>query len=388
VTDALTLTEVDGEQEFAALESEWNALVERDPRATFFQLFEFQFHTWKILGDEVSPCLLLLRDAGGRLVGCAPFGTRRVRVGPLPVRMLEFASPRYCDYQDLILDPEHAEAAKRALADWLLANAGRFDVVRLRSVREGAWLLDADLSSRLREQGRPVEVTVSSTAPFMTIQEGWTSYQDALSKKRAKSMRYEVKNLHKKLDAAFARASEGPALDRAFEQFADLHQLRMAQKNQPGHFGGEPARRGFRALLHALGARGIAGVHTLVTPEAAVATAVTFRFRGTSSFFLGGFDPAHQRLSPGKVIQALIITESIEAGDREYDFLFGDEPYKLTWASGQRSVHDVEIRTGSWRRAPFAAWNALRARLTGSERLRAAVLGLRRALARLRGGPA
>lgn len=382
---SLAITEVDSEQEFGALAAEWNALVERDPRATFFQLFEFQYHTWKILADEVSPCLVLLRDGEGRLIGCAPFGTRRVGRGPLSARTLEFASPRYCDYQDLILDPEHAAEAKRAIADWLDANAKRFDVVRLRSVRDGAWLLDPDLQSRLGEHGRRVEVEKSSTAPFLTIQAGWTSYQDALTKKRAKSMRYEVKNLGKKLDVQFARASEGAALDRAFEHFVDLHQRRMAQKNQPGHFGGEPARRGFRALLHALGARDIAGIHTLTTPEAAVAVAVTFRFRGTSSFFLGGFDPDQQRLSPGKVIQALIITEAIEEGASEYDFLFGDEPYKLTWASGERSVFDVEILTGSWRRVPYAAWNATRARLAGSERVRSAVLGLRRGLSRLRG---
>lgn len=66
------------------------------------------------------------------------------------------------------------------------------------------------------------------------------------------------------------------------------------------------------------------------------------------------FDPAWGRYSPGKLHIAMAARSGI--GDRrtEIDFLQGEEPYKLDWATGQRRTYSVAIssRLGY----PFWAW--------------------------------
>ena len=102
MSENLSVSIVDTESEFLALKDEWNDLVERDELATFFQTWEFQYHTWRIFSNVVAPCIFLVREKDGRLIGCAPLGSRVWRFGPLSVKILEFASGRYCDYSNFI----------------------------------------------------------------------------------------------------------------------------------------------------------------------------------------------------------------------------------------------------------------------------------------------
>ena len=64
-----SIVEVHTEADFKALKDEWNALVDADSRATIFQTWEFQYHTWRIFSDSVALNLLLVRDEREHLIG-------------------------------------------------------------------------------------------------------------------------------------------------------------------------------------------------------------------------------------------------------------------------------------------------------------------------------
>ena len=52
----------------------------------------------------------------------------------------------------------------------------------------------------------------------------------------------------------------------------------------------------------------------------------------------GGYDPAYQQFSPGKVLHRLLLERACREGLLRYDFLGSDEPYKLQWANGAREL--------------------------------------------------
>lgn len=52
----------------------------------------------------------------------------------------------------------------------------------------------------------------------------------------------------------------------------------------------------------------------------------------------GGFDPAYERFSPGKVLHAAMLHHSFEHRLRRYEFLGVAERYKLHWATGSRQT--------------------------------------------------
>ena len=61
-----------------------------------------------------------------------------------------------------------------------------------------------------------------------------------------------------------------------------------------------------------------------------------FRYGGVYSYLQSGFDPAYARYSPGWVLGEMILRDAISAGLREYDFLGGEDSYKLRWGAEQR----------------------------------------------------
>ena len=45
------------------------------------------------------------------------------------------------------------------------------------------------------------------------------------------------------------------------------------------------------------------------------------------------YDRSLRKLSPGSVLELESLRASFDAGDSEFDFLMGTQPYKLTWAT-------------------------------------------------------
>jgi CelD/BcsL family acetyltransferase involved in cellulose biosynthesis len=292
------------------------------------------------------------------LVGCAPLVANVWRIGPLSARILEFASDRYGDYCDFVVHPDRAEEVLVALAEWFRENLHRWDVVWLRSLRE---------ESRVRrEDGFLSKLSCSfhaerfGGAPYLRLQSGWVSYEDAVNGKRARSMRYKVRKLFREFNGRFERAAAGEGIDAAIEKLMDLHQERMRAKHQRGSFADARVRREFGALVKDLASRGLANVHTITSGRRTIAAVCTFEFRGTVSYYQGGFDVAYARLSPGLVIHCLRITEGLHSGAHEYDFLKGSEPYKFMWADRERPLYQIEFLTGSWRRFLYHWWEQAR----------------------------
>ncbi len=373
----LRVSEIRDPDDFLALRHEWNKLVERDGRATFFQTWEFQYHTWRIFAKALDLNLVVVRDELGELVGCAPFATQRWRAGPFSARVLRFCSLKYCDYNDVMAHTERAREVVPAVARWLGDNLQRWDVVDLGPVREESWVTDPDLF--LARAGHRFRVTRRTTAPYLGFKASWTTYEDALTSRRAQRMRNKTRKLFRRFPGAFSAAADGEELRRAVDEFFELHQLRMQEQHQRGHFADGAAREAFRVLIGELGKRGIARVHTLGSRQRTIAALVSFEFRGTVSYFLSGFDPEYAALSPGQVIHALRITEAMERGASEYDFLCGDEPYKYFWTGSERALCTIEFFTGSWRRPWYWIWSKLRRWLSRAEAARAAYARLRSA---------
>ncbi len=364
MSDSPSVLEVTADSQFVGLRDEWTDLVESDGHATIFQTWDFQYHAWRIYADSVSPSILLVRDEAGELIGCAPLGTNVLRVGPLSVRVLGFICPKFCDYNNFILRRGREEEALAALARWFRENLHRWDVVLLKPVREDSWLVTCR-DQLLAEIGRPYRVDECSIAPYLRLDAGWPSYEGALSASRARSTRHKVSKLFRRFDGHFQQAMNGQ-LDEAIDRFMGLHQKQWRDRAQMGAFAQPRVQEGMRDLIKELSARGLAKLHAISSSERTIASLCTFEFRGTVSYFQGGYDPDYGHLSPGTVMHALRITEALNEGAQEYDFLYGAEPYKFAWANGQRRLYSIEVVTGSWRRHLYHRWHQLRDRLSQS----------------------
>jgi CelD/BcsL family acetyltransferase involved in cellulose biosynthesis len=63
--------------------------------------------------------------------------------------------------------------------------------------------------------------------------------------------------------------------------------------------------------------------------------AVLYAFANFEStyFYLSGFDPEFEKISPGTILIGHAIERAIEEGHRAFNFLRGSEPYKYSWGA-------------------------------------------------------
>ena len=372
----MTISVIRTEQDFLNLQEEWEELEVQTSNLTIFQTWIFQYYTWRIFADKVDLNLILVREKTGRLVGCAPLGSITQKVGPVKLKLLGFCCIKYCDFQNFIVHAGYETQVCSALADWFTANRKKWDVIQFKLLREDFTIIDQK-PLFIERLGNSIKMDNIGQAPYITIQDDWENFQNALSSKRAKSVRYEVKNLFRHFEGEFKGCDRGHELDNALTAMMDLHQKRIRQKHQLGAFATEQVRNGFRRLVHELEKRDYITIHTIESKDQTIAAIGTFIYNKKILYFQGGFDPEYFRLSPGKVVLAKRITEAIENKAREFDFLFGDEDYKFAWSTGQRQIYQLEIKTGSAKAFIYKIFQGLQNKFLQSERMRALYFRLR-----------
>ncbi len=365
----LKIKVIDTEQGFLDLKADWENLENHVQDLTIFQTWVFQYYTWKIFENQSYLYILAMYNENNELVGCVPLGWQKQHIGPISFKSLSFACLKYVDFQNIIAHSGYQEEVVQQFTQWLVQNRKQWDDIELRLVRED-FVLYSKRDTLIQTFGNDVSIISEGIAPFITIDESWDDFQSTLSGKRAKSVRYEIRNLFRQFESEYVHHSKGEELIKALVQFMDLHQKRIHQKYQLGAFPTPQIRQGFTNLIKALEQYDYIDIHTIQSSEKTIAAIGTFTHKNKVSYFQGGFDPDYFKLSPGKVVLALRITEAIQQKKNEFDFLVGDEDYKFAWSTGQREIFKIHIKTGSWKQGFYSQMNDFKARLEQSIRFR------------------
>lgn len=93
-----------------------------------------------------------------------------------------------------------------------------------------------------------------------------------------------------------------------------------------------------REFYGELARRGLLEVASLRAGGTLLAAHAGSRIDGRFLYRLPAYDPRFRRFSPGTLLTFRLVRNSFESGDREFDFLLGDEPYKFTYATHVRWI--------------------------------------------------
>ncbi len=149
---------------------------------------------------------------------------------------------------------------------------------------------------------------------------------EALLASLSGSLRQDVRRASKNPDVQFEWAEAQTFLPIFFE----LHRQRWATKRLPGAF----VLRGRQRFHEAYGATGTDAHRFGVLRHQGEPIGAIYGLRsGNRAFFYQtGFSPEAGKLSPGTVMISEFMRRSIEEGARTFDFLRGQERYKMRWA--------------------------------------------------------
>lgn len=176
---------------------------------------------------------------------------------------------------------------------------------------------------------------------MLALPETWDDYLARLAGKDRHELRRKMRKLERELPGSAVRSHVAPdGWDLALGNFLTLHRLSKVGK---ARFMNDGMERFFRDATRALAAAGWARLWFLEWEGKAVASFLCLEYAGTVGLYNSGFDPAHSRLAPGIVLLAHVIGDAITRGIPTFDFLRGEEPYKLGFGPVLEDLFSVRI---------------------------------------------
>jgi hypothetical protein len=95
------------------------------------------------------------------------------------------------------------------------------------------------------------------------------------------------------------------------------------------------------ALFRRLRERGVLLVSSLRAGDTLLAAHFGSSHAGRTTWWVPAYDPAWSKFSPGRLLLEDLLKASSARGDREFDFLIGDEDYKFAYATHNRVIGPV-----------------------------------------------
>lgn len=345
--------------ELEAIAAEWAALNARASAGCLFLGPEWLIPWWRHFGGGRELKAVALRD-GPRLVGFLPLFAERTRLGGIAARRIAFLGDGAtgCDYLDVLADPGREEEvlgeAVRALfaLPWdscdldgmlregptALALAQRFPARRPVSAEGGSVVRDAQLRF---------------VCPTIPLRGTYEDYLQGLG--RRENLRRREKWLARQpgfaITVARTPAEAGPDLARFFA----LHRARWAVEGGSDGLADERHEAFHRDAADALARAGMLRLYTLWCARRPVASVYGAVQRNRFLYYQSGYDPLWASRSVGMVLLARTVKDAFAEGCEEFDFLRGDEAYKMQWKRAERWTVRLQLFRGARGRAARSA---------------------------------
>lgn len=313
-----------------ALEPEWTALLTRCPDATPFQSPAWLIPWWESFGGEALRVVVLHHDA--RLVALGAFYVQPPDVGAPEHRLLLLGAGN-SDYLDVLVgDDAPSDAASRLLA----AAVGDDDqggapaTCYLGGLRATSALLAADAPRGWHAVGSPERE--SEPCPVLPLPPRDAALTTTVPARMLARVRYYARRAAA-AGPVVVETADAASLDEILAALVRLHAARWRGRGEPGVLADAATRRFHARAAPALLRAGHLRLSALRVDGAIVAVHLGFQLAGRAYYYLGGFDPAWERIAPGTLLLAHAIERAWETGARELDLLRGAERYKYRWGA-------------------------------------------------------
>jgi CelD/BcsL family acetyltransferase involved in cellulose biosynthesis len=270
-------------------------------------------------------------DDDGRLVAVLPL----YETEPDVYEMIGGAE--ISDYLDLVAVAGREEEAWTALLAARAADRARWV---LHAVPAASPTVRA-VSVLAPAAGLAADATLEERCPVLALPASWESYLASLSGKHRHELTRKIRRFEREApDGRATVVRDAGAVDARLAEFLALHRRSRVGKAK---FMDARMERFFRAALPALAARDAVALWFLEAPAGPMASFVCLEWDGTVGLYNSGFAPEHAALSPGLVLLSHVIRDAIARGRARFDFLRGDERYKLEFEPGLDDVYRVTV---------------------------------------------
>ena len=313
-------------REFQELRDEWNGLLDASASWNPFLTWEWMRAWWTHLRETATLNVITVHE-GGQLIAIAPLMLVRRGLS----QRLEFIGigGAGADYLDLIVRKGHEPPALDSLSR-------HFDEQQIALHLDH--LPPNPLAAGLSLTGWNAIEASPDVCPFIDLSpHTWDSYLTSLGPSHRANFRRRLRGLEAKFTLSFK-----PVLSQEDRQLATdglflFHDQRWTCGGSTA-FSTTPLRAFHQDLTRSALDSGWLRMYALSLNDKLAATMYGFARDGRFYFYQHGYDAAYSRYSLGLVLMGLSIRAAIDERMREFDMLYGHEPYKMLWAARQRPL--------------------------------------------------
>lgn len=236
-----------------------------------------------------------------------------------------------------------------SLAEYLIENASahspdalRWDLLELCGIDAQDRPM-ADLANALAVTGATVHRRPGVNCWRLELPTTWEGYVTSLGKNLRREVRRMERDLLNTDRVKLHSATRLDELSQAMDILVELHQRRHTTLGEAGCFASARFLGFYRDVVPEMLRRGQVQFHWLELDGKPIAAEYQLVGRGIVYAYQAGVDPDAMEHQPGKLINLAILRKAIEHGDRAFDFLRGDEPYKARFGAQPRLTVEYRV---------------------------------------------
>jgi len=252
------------------------------------------------------------------------------------------------DYNDVVvgLDPV---GQLNALVEHFARTQDKWDVIELRDLRDTNSTLTSFEDALSHADLSYTVLPEEERCPYLIIDAPWS---EVLSR-RSSSTRHVFRNQQSRLNRMHAEGLHVRFIENPADEPALIEKLIVLEKQKHVRGRLSPAVIGkypevFRSLFQTLGPRGWLYVVLMELGDRPIAWRLGFRCGKKLWGFLTAFDNSFSHLSPGTMLMPTVVDYGYSHGFTEYDFLRGEESYKMPWSTGVHQSYWLRVWSKSW----------------------------------------
>jgi CelD/BcsL family acetyltransferase involved in cellulose biosynthesis len=319
----LDLQEFTTSEALESLRSEWGALWTRANGATPFQAPQWLLPWWRHLGTG-ELVVLALRHRGF-LVGLVPW---LIQGDPFnSSRTVVSLGSGVSDYLDALFEPGFEASGVESSLRWLETNCYRWDTADLGQLQSASPLIRVASPANWSDQ-----VVLREPCPILRLGAEPDGFAHAIPAHQLANLRYYRARAERLGAIEMERATQATA-GAIFGELLRLHRKRWGLRGQPGVLADPAVERFHSAAIAEFAALGVLRLYALRIAGRVAAVFYGFMCDRRAYYYLGGFDPEFDSISPGTLLIGYAIEQAISEGASEFDFLRGQERYKYLWGA-------------------------------------------------------
>lgn len=334
----LTVKVIDDVRGFTALGDEWRELLQSSRSDNPFLTWEWLHAWWAQFGSPGTLRLIVVRS-GGTLVAIAPLRLVASRLRWLS--RLEFLGTGEAgsDYLDLIVRRGHEADALRSIADCLRAQK-----LALRLTHLLPSSLAAQLAQQLADRGWTSSSSDDGVCPIVDLSgHTFDSFLNTLGASHRANVRRRLRAIERQFDVRFDEITGSDERHEMLGALAAFHARRYEERGGSTAFSTSAVRAFHEAATQEALERGWLRMYALRLDGRLAAVMYGFNYGSRFYFYQHGYDEQFSPLSVGLVLMALTMRAAITDGAREFDMLWGIEPYKALWTHEAQRLQRVDL---------------------------------------------